>query len=280
MIQIGNYNTLIIDRFVEFGAYLKESSDSSKGEVLLPRRYVDDDMREGDELTVFVYTDSEDRPVATLEQPYAHVGQFAFLQTAQVNRVGAFLDWGLQKNLLVPFKEQKIKMFPGGIYLVYIYLDHNSKRVVASAKIEKFLDNVIPTYNKNDKVDALIIGRNPLGYTAIVDNLHRGLIYENEIYQPLEIGSHVTAFVKNVRDEDGKLDLSLNNPDTLLRIEKIGETILDILHRDTFRISEKASADVIKETFHCSKKDFKKAVGLLYRERKIVIDDKGIVELA
>lgn len=279
MIKIGDYNEMRIMRFMDFGAYLSDINGDDKSEVLLPRRYVDEDMCVGDTLKVFVYTDSEDRPVATLEQPYARVGEFAFLQTIQVNRVGAFLDWGLQKNLLVPFKEQKIKMFPGGIYLVYIYLDNNSQRVVASARVEKFLGNVFPEYKKNDEVDALIIGRTSAGYQAIVDNLHRGMIYENETYQPLEIGRHVRAFVKQVREEDGKIDLTVNNPDTLNRIEHIASIIMDTLQRDTSIVNEKASSESIKDTFKCSKKDFKKAVGMLYREHKVIVDDKGIVQL-
>lgn len=275
MIKIGNYNKLRIERTVDFGAYLKSTDTDSNEEILLPRRYLEPSMKVGDEIEVFVYRDSEDRPVATTEKPFVTVGEFAFLQTVQVNKVGAFLDWGLPKNLLVPFKEQKIKMFPGGIYLVYVYLDHNTGRVVASAKIEKFLDNVFPEYKKGEKVDTLIIGHNDIGYQVVVDNRHRGMIYTNEIYQPLEIGQTVSAYVKNVRDEDGRIDLTLTAPGTIDRVEKVAEKILDALNRGAFGLTDDSTPEEIKKKLQCSKKDFKKAVGLLYRQHKIVIDSDG-----
>lgn len=271
MIKIGDNNILKINRFVDFGAYLSVPDGSDKNEVLLPKRYVDDEMQPGDEIKVFVYTDSEDRPVATTETPFATVGEFVFLQTVQVNRVGAFLDWGLQKNLLVPFKEQKIKMFPGGIYLVYIYLDHTTGRVVASAKIEKFLGNVMPEYKKGDKVKCLVISHAPIGYQVIVDNLHRGMIYSNEVYRPIEIGKHLEAYVKNVREEDGKIDLTLSAPGTRGRIEKIADMILENLKSGKKILNEKSSAEEIAQEYQCSKKDFKKAIGLLYRNHQIDI---------
>lgn len=283
MIKIGDYNNLHIDRIVDFGAYLVPSSKNKnpdkKEEVLLPARYLEPEMKVGDTVRVFVYTDSEDRPVATTETPYAKAGQFAFLQIVQINRVGAFLDWGLQKNLLVPFKEQKVKMFPGGIYLVYVYLDDSSKRVVASAKVEKFLGNVFPEYVRGEKVSALVIGHTGIGYQVIVDDMHRGMIYSNELYSPLDIGQTVTAFVKNVRREDGKIDLTMTAPGTLGRVDKIGAMIIEALGAGKLTVTDNSTPEEIKAAFHCSKKDFKKALGALYRERKIVIGDDTI-ELA
>lgn len=283
MIKIGDYNILKVGRIVEFGAYLyplDQIDSEHPEEVLLPKRYVENtELQQGDEIKVFVYTDSEDRPVATTEQPFAKVGEFAFLQTVQVNRVGAFMDWGLQKNLLVPFKEQKIKMFPGGIYLVYIYLDMNTRRVVASAKVEKFLDNVFPEYTAGDKVNALLIGRNEVGYQTIVNNLHRGLIYFNEVYRPLEIGQQYEAFVKNIRAEDGRIDLTLTQPGTLGRIEKVSKLIIETLTDGKTPVNDNFTPDEIKTIFHCSKKDFKKAVGYLYRNQKIVITNEGDLRL-
>ena len=281
MIAIGQYNTLKISRLSEYGAYLCEVENNhckKDDEILLPRRYVNDGMSVGDEIRVFVYNDSEDRPVATTETPFATVGQFAFLQTVQVNRVGAFMEWGLQKNLLVPFKEQKIKMFPGGIYLVYVYLDNNSGRVVASARIEKFLGNVFPTYKHGEKVDALVIGRNEIGFQTIVDNLHRGIIYFNETFHPVEIGSHIEAYVKNIRPEDSKIDLTLTAPGTVDRIEKIAHLIMESLNfqNGSMQVTDKTSPDQIKSLFHCSKKDFKKALGMLYKLRKIQIGEENI----
>lgn len=286
MIKTGNYNTLRIERFVEFGAYLvdptvspKKPQDKEIREVLLPRRYLSDEMVVGDTLKVFVYTDSEDRPVATTEKPYATVGQFAFLQAAQVNRVGAFLDWGLQKNLLVPFKEQKVKMFPGGIYLVYVYLDQTTGRVVASARIEKFLGNVLPEYVRDEKVSALVIAHPQIGYKVIVDNLHFGMIYANEIYRPLEIGQTIEAYVKNVRREDGRIDLTLTSPGTLGRVEKIATQIIEALEAGKMHLTDQSSPEAIRDTFQCSKKDFKKAIGNLYRQHRIILDEDHI-ELA
>ena len=288
MISIGNFNDLRIERFVEHGAYLVEPDENIKPgktetkfkEVLLPARYVTDRMVIGDILKVFVYTDSEDRPVATTEIPFATAGEFAFLQVSQVNRVGAFLDWGLTKNLLVPFKEQRVKMCPGGIYPVYIYLDKTTNRVVASAKLEKFLGNVYPDYSRGQKVDALVLTHTPIGYKVIVDNRHAGMIYENEIYSPLEIGSSISAYVKQVRAEDGKIDLTLTAPGTLGRIEKIADKVISLMGEGNFNLNDHSSPEEIKALLNCSKKDFKKAVGSLYRQNKIVINDNGYLELA
>lgn len=285
MINIGRYNELRIERFVEHGAYLIEPNDTSTSEkhhneVLLPARYIEDSMQVGDIVKVFVYTDSEDRPVATTEVPFACVGEFAFLQVLQVNRVGAFLDWGLPKNLLVPFKEQRVKMCPGGIYLVYIYLDMNTRRVVATAKIEKYLGNVFPEYVRGQKVDALVIGRTAIGYQVIVDNLHHGMIYSNEIYRPLEIGETITAYVRQIRPDDNKIDLTLTAPGTLGRIDKLAKVVIDRLKEGEFTLNDHSSAQEIHDQLGCSKKDFKKTIGALYREKKIVIADDGHITLS
>ncbi len=287
MISIGNFNNLRIERFVDHGAYLVEPDDESHShktnpifkEVLLPARYVTDKMVVGDIIKVFVYTDSEDRPVATTEIPFATVGEFAFLQVSQVNRVGAFMDWGLSKNLLVPFKEQRVKMCPGGIYPIYIYLDTTTNRVVASAKLEKFLGNVYPDYTRGQKVTALVMARTPIGYKTIVDNRHAGMIYENEVFSPLDLGSTVPAYVKQVRNEDGKIDLTLTAPGTLGRIEKIADKILRQLAEGDFSLNDHSSPDEIRSILGCSKKDFKKAVGALYREAKITILENGNIEI-
>lgn len=281
MIEVGQYNKLKIERTVDFGAYLVPLQEGKDGEdkfheVLLPNRYITPSMKVGDVVRVFVYTDSEDRPVATTETPFATVGQFAYLQTVQVNRVGAFMDWGLQKNLLVPFKEQKVKMFPGGIYLVYVYLDHATGRVVASAKVEKFLGNVLPQYVRGEKVHALVTGHTPIGYQVIVDNLHRGMVYSNEIYQPLDIGQTVTGYIKNVRREDGKIDVTLTAPGTLGRVDKISQQIIEALRKGRMNVNDDSTPDEIRQAFQCSKKDFKKAIGALYRDRKITFADRKI----
>ncbi|MDE6703579.1 MAG: GntR family transcriptional regulator [Muribaculaceae bacterium] len=273
MINIGKYNRLRVARFVDFGAYL---TDDNGNDVLLPARYVPADAAVGDEIEVFVYNDSEDRPVAVTEHPFACVGEFAFLQVAQVNKIGAFLDWGVPKHILVPFSEQRIRMEEGGIYPVYVYLDHITKRVVASAKLEKFLGNVMPEYRVGDKVNALVWQHTPIGYKVIVDNLFQGMIYDNEVYAPLEIEQTITAYVKNVRD-DNKIDLTLGGR-AVNRVAEVADEIIDRLNREggSMTVTDASSPEEIKEAFHCSKKDFKKAIGKLYKEHKIVITDDSV----
>lgn len=275
MIKIGQYNTLKVSRRVDFGVYL---TDGSQTEILLPTRYVPEQIGVGDEIEVFVYKDNENRLIATTERPYATVGEFAYLQVSQVNEVGAFLDWGIMKDILVPFREQKAKMRPGGIYLVYVYLDHATQRVVASAKVERFIGNVLPHYRRGDKVAALVTEHvSGIGYRVIVDNLHYGMIYENELYRPVEVEQTVTAYIRQVRD-DGKLDLTLEEPGDG-RIVKVADTIMAALEKAPegyLPIGDKTSPEEIKRLFNCSKKDFKKALGHLYRDRKILLSDGEI----
>lgn len=280
MIKIGKYNNLYISRFVDFGAYLTDGTEKcgQLEEVLMPGRYLKDNAVVGDEIRAFVYNDSEDRPVATTDIPYATVGQFVFLQVVAVNRVGAFLDWGLPKNLLCPYSEQKVKMHAGGIYLVYVYLDPNTKRVVASAKIRKFLGNSYLDYRNGQRVQALLIGHNNIGYQAIVDDKDLGIIYDNEIYVPLELEQTVTAYVKQVR-EDGKIDLTMTMPGTINRVEHLGAEIIELLRENRMPLTDKSDPDEVRSLLHCSKKDFKKAVGALYRDRKIAIADNGTISL-
>lgn len=273
MIKLGQYNTLRVARFVDFGAYL---SDDEGHEVLLPSRYVPEDAAVGDEIEVFIYNDSEERPVAVTDKPFATVGEFAFLQVVQVNQYGAFLDWGVPKNVLVPFSEQRVRMQPGGIYPVYLYIDHATQRIVASAKLEKFLGNVIPEYRPGDKVSALVWQHTTLGYKVIVDNLFQGMIYDNEIYAPLEIEQTITAYVKMVR-EDGKIDLTVGDR-AKNRVSELSDEIMRKLSNEggTMAVSDSSSPELIKATFKCSKKDFKKAIGKLYKERRIVINGDNI----
>lgn len=279
MIELGRYNTLRVARFSDYGLYLTDDDAEAPQEVLLPGRYVTDEMVVGDTVRVFVYKDSEDRPVAVTEHPFIQVGEFAYLQAAQVNKIGAFMDWGLPKNLLCPFSEQKVKMVQGGIYLVYAYLDKETQRVVASAKVNKFLDNVYPDYEQGQEVQVLVTGRTDIGYQCIVNNLHRGMIYENETYEPLALEQQMTAYVKLVRP-DGKIDLTLTSPGTAGRIGKIGREIMRLLESGCFMLTDKSSAEDIHMELHCSKKDFKKAVGMLYRTHAIVIATDGRISKA
>lgn len=274
MIQLGKVNRLQIVKFVDFGLYL----DGGEGvEILLPRRYVTDEMKEGDEIDVFVYADSEDRLVATTETPKAMVGEFAFLQVAAVNNVGAFMDWGLMKDLLVPFREQKVRMEKGRYYVVYIYVDDNSKRIVASAKLDKFLDNKIPQYEPNDEVEIIVTKKTDLGYKVIVDNLFWGMIYHNEIFKDINIGEVHKAYVKNIRD-DQKIDVILTSNKGKDRVDTVADEILDFLKISSgfMKFNDSSSPEEIKKQFKCSKKDFKKSIGLLFKKGIVTITDDGV----
>ena len=277
MVELGKYQDMEIRRLVDFGAYLYKPGEEA--EVLLPARYMPENPQQGDTVRVFIYKDSEDRLIATTERPYATVGEFAYLEVTAVNDVGAFLDWGLMKDLLVPYNQQKVRMRRGGIYLVYIYVDDASGRIVASAKIEKFLGNVFPEYHPGQKVSALVIEHTPIGYKVIVDNLHRGIIYSNELYSPIEIEETVTAYVKQIRP-DGKIDLTMQDA-APRRQAALADRILEHLASDgAAPVGDKSSPELIEMLFACSKKDFKKAVGHLYREHKISIAPNGIISKA
>jgi hypothetical protein len=196
----------------------------------------------------------------------------------EVNRIGAFVDWGLVKNLLVPYSEQKSKMHPGGVYLVYIYLDANTNRVCASAKIDKYLGNAYPEYKRGEKVEVLVYGRTPIGYQVIVDNKHKGMIYANEVYREINVEEHLTAYVKHVR-EDGKIDLTLTTPGTASRINSLSDLIIELLKAGRLTVNDKSSPEEIKQQLHCSKKDFKKTIGALYKEHQIAIELDGKIVL-
>ncbi|MDE5720829.1 MAG: GntR family transcriptional regulator [Paramuribaculum sp.] len=264
MINIGKTNTLKVSRLVDFGAYLTDDSNGAT-EILLPRRYVTDDLRPGDEIEVFVYNDSEDRPVATTERPIAQVGEVAVLEVVGNCRYGAFLDWGLPKDLLVPFGEQRARMKIGGHYPVYIYLDDASKRIVASARLGKFLGNVLPSYATGQEVDAVIYERTDIGYRCAVDSLHQGMLYSDEIFRPVSIGQRLKAYVKNVRP-DGRIDLSAS-PDAKQRTRQLADRIAATIEAagGHIAISDASSPETIQAAFECSKKDFKKAVGHLLK---------------
>lgn len=273
MINLGRYNRLYISRFVDFGAYL---TDGEGNEVLLPARYLSPDSTVGDEVEVFVYNDSEERPVAVTDRPFAQIGEFAFLQVADINRYGAFLDWGVPKQILVPFAEQRVRMKQGGVYPVYVYLDHVTNRIVASAKLEKFLGNVMPDYRPGQAVKALVWQHTNLGYKVIADNLFQGMIFDNDVYAPLEIGQTITAYIKSIRD-DCKLDLTLSDRAD----RRIGELAEHIAARlkdcgGVLPLSDSSSPELIKAEFQCSKKDFKKAVGKLYKDHLITIGTDSI----
>lgn len=269
--KIGEYNVLRINRMVDFGAYL---IDDDTHEVLLPKRYLTPEMKVGDQISVFVYNDSENRPVATTEQPLAVVGDFALLRVKAVNKVGAFLDWGLTaKDLLVPFGEQRVDMQAGRSYVVRVYLDPASQRIVASAKLAKFLNQTEPDYYHREKVEVLVVQRSDLGYRVIINNAHWGQIYQNETYQEVNIGDRFTAFVKQVRP-DGKVDVTLAKIEKM-RVDDLAERIESHLRASggKMALTDKSDPEDINKVFQCSKKDFKKALGLLYRQHKVTLGD-------
>ena len=273
MLNIGNYNTLRIIKILSFGAYL----DGGEGkEILLPTRYVPNGAQVGDDVEVFIYHDNEGRLIATTLHPNAVVGEFAFMQVKSVNTTGAFLDWGLMKDLLVPYKEQKLTMREGKWYLVYVRLDHVTGRVMASARIEKFLNNIPPKYEFNQEVSLLVADDTEIGYKVIVNNLHWGMVYHNQVFQRLEKGEHLKGYVKEIREDD-KLDISLT-PLGYQKVDGIAQTILQALQMQNgfLPVHDKSDPEVIYSLFRCSKKAFKQAIGALYRQHRIALEPDGI----
>ena len=273
MLNIGNYNTLKIIKILSFGAYL----DGGEGkEILLPTRYVPNGAQVGDDVEVFIYHDNEGRLIATTLHPNAVVGEFAFMQVKSVNTTGAFLDWGLMKDLLVPYKEQKLTMREGKWYLVYVRLDHVTGRIMASARIEKFLNNIPPKYKFNQEVDLLVADDTEIGYKVIVNNLHWGMVYHNQVFQRLEKGEHLKGYVKEIREDD-KLDISLT-PLGYQKVDGIAQTILQALQMQNgfLPVHDKSDPEVIYSLFRCSKKAFKQAIGALYRQHRIALEPDGI----
>ena len=273
MIELGRYNTLTVVKIVDFGVYL---DGGERGEILMPKEYVPANCSPDDEVRAFIYFDSEDRIVATTEVPAVQVGEFGYLKVIAVNRIGAFLDWGLRKDLLVPFREQRDPMVEGKSYLVYAYVDKASDRIVASTKIDKYLDQVFPDYVPGQEVDLLIARKTDLGYAVIVNNLHWGLIYDNEIFQPLKIGRKLRGYIKMVR-EDEKIDVSLQ-PLGFAKIEGLAGLILEKLkdYGGILDLSDKSDPEEIYRVFGCSKKNFKKALGTLMKQGLIEIGDTEV----
>ncbi len=273
MTELGKYNELRVVKELDFGLYL---DGSELGEILLPIRQVAPNTKPDDIIEVFLYKDSEDRLIATTREPFAIVEEFAVLRVVEVNKTGAWLDWGLDKHLLVPFREQKQDMEEGKSYLVYIYLDIESQRLAASSKLDKFLDNIPPEYEVGQEVDLLISNKSDIGYTAVINNLHSGLIYENEVFQKIKRGQKLKGYIKKLRDDD-KIDLILQKPG-FKKIDNISQLILNKLKSEGgfLHVTDKSSPDEIKRLFEISKKNFKKAIGTLYKQRLILIEADGI----
>lgn len=264
---------MIIIRESDHGIYLENEEGD---EVLLPNKYVPETWMVYDKIEVFVYLDHEERPVATTLKPKIKLDQFGKLTCVEVNKFGAFLDWGLEKHLFVPFKEQVIPMEPGNEYLVFCYLDLETGRLAASSKVHAFLDNSELTVKPFEQVDLLVSNETELGYNVIVNQLHLGLIYHDEVFKPLKIGDSVTGYIKKIR-EDNKIDITLQRPG-YRSIEPNAQKILDRLKAagGFMDISDKSAPDDIKNRLQMSKKSFKKAAGNLYKQRLIEIKEDGI----
>lgn len=269
--EIGVYHTLEVDRLTEPGAFLTDGET----DVLLPNKYIPQGTREGDLLKVFVYRDSEDRIICTTQIPYAEVNQFAYLKVRDTNNIGAFLDWGIDKDLLVPFREQKADLQRGYWVLVYIYLDEKSDRVAATAKVAKYFKEVTDL-SEGDEVDLLIADTTDLGLNVVVNNAHRGLIFENDIFHDVLEGDRIKGFIKQVRP-DGKLDVSLRK-EGLENLEIGAEHILNELKASEgfLPLHDKSDPDEIQSRLQMSKKNFKKSVGILYKKKLIELVDGGI----
>jgi len=273
MATIGRFNVLKVLRETGSGYFL---DGEELGDILLPGNNVPSALEIDDQIEVFIYFDSEDRIIATTDDPYCEVGDFALLEVVEVNEVGAFLNWGLQKDLLVPFREQKIKMEPGSWHIVHVYIDEKTNRIAASAKVDRFLGKEPATFKPGDEVELFIYGPCPLGFNAIINNQFWGMLYSSEVFQPLNRGEHITGYINKVR-EDGKIDLYLY-PAGFKKAETSAELIVTYLNRNNgfIEITDKSPADVIYETFGISKKNFKMAIGSLYKNRIIEIGENGI----
>lgn len=258
---------------VDFGMYL---DGGDEGEVLLPQRYVPEGCKPGDELDVFLYLDQDEKLVATTQTPLAKVGDFAWLKVAWVNEYGAFLDWGLMKDLFCPFREQKMKMEIGNSYIVHVHMDSESYRIVASAKIERYFCTEFPPYKHGQTVNLLVWQKTDLGFKVIIDNNYPGLVYKDQIFKNIHTGDRLPGYIDLVR-EDGKIDVTLQ-PTGRRMTESLSETLLNYMrsHDGRCQLTDKSPAEDIYNEFQASKKNFKKAVGDLYKRRLITIGENAL----
>lgn len=277
MIRLGDYNTLKILRRAEQGFYLE---GDETGDILLPNRYITRGMHIGDEVEVFIYLDQEERPIATTETPYAKVGEFACLEVAWTNQYGAFLKWGLMKDLFCPFREQKQRMEIGRRYIVYVKIDDESYRLMATAKVDKLIETPsaddLSQLQHGQEVDCLVWQKTDLGFKTIINNRFQGQLYDNQIFRPLHGGDRLTAYVDHVR-QDGKIDLTLQ-PTGRQQTLDFAEVLLRYLYENNgyCELDDHSPSELIADRFKVSKKVFKKAIGDLYRRRLITIENDGL----
>ncbi|WP_281632667.1 CvfB family protein [Flavobacterium luteolum] len=279
MLEIGKYNTLTILRDTKVGLFLGSPEKDPEGvhDVLLPNKYVPKVFEIGEELIVFVYLDHEQRPVATTLVPYILLNEFALLRVNYINNVGAFMDWGMEKDILVPFKEQARPMEKGKRYLVYLYMDKQTNRLVASSKTNQFLSNDNLTVEKGEEVDLIVSHITDMGINVIINEQHKGLLYKDEVYDDsIRTGDRMRGYIKTIRP-DNKIDVALQ-PQGVESIEPNAEKILNELRasRGFLRLNDNSHPEDIKTVLKMSKKSFKKAIGSLYKEKLIEIKDDGI----
>ncbi|WP_223788472.1 CvfB family protein [Marinicella meishanensis] len=268
MADLGQMNRLTVLRVLDIGAIL----DGNKlGDILLPARQMPDTLREGSELDVFVYLDSEDQPIATTAQPKVMVGQCAYLKVVDVNPVGAFMDWGLPKDLLLPYAEQAKKLQPGMHKVVYVYVDRASSRITASARLDKHLHEENRHFVPGQAVDVLFCGHSDLGYKGVINNTHLGLLHHSDVMQPVRIGQRTTAYIKSIHPS-GKINLALHLPNKK-QLGELAEQILADLEANGGEslLTDRSSPEDIKRKWQVSKGSYKKALGALYKNRKIII---------
>ena len=275
MVEIGKTNKLIVTKQVDFGLYL---DDENEDNILLPKRYAPKNAEIGDELEVFIYLDSEDRIIATTEKPYVEIGKTAHLEVVDTGSFGAFLDWGLAKDLLVPFKEQRIPMLKGKSYSVFLFIDATG-RISASSKLSRYLEEENHgTFIEDEKVDLQIVSRSDLGYKAVINDTHLGLLHNSELLQPINIGAKSVGYVRKIREDD-RINLSLQERGEIV-VNELSQNILEFINDEggSSDLTDKSSPDLIFKTFKVSKSNYKKALGKLYSEQKILIED-GLVKI-
>ncbi len=274
MIEIGKYNNLVILRETSVGLFLGAEDGQ---DVLLPRRYYPESYQIGDRIRVFVYPDNEGRKIATTLVPKVLVNEFAFLQVKAIESVGAFMDWGLDKDLMVPFREQRQRMEKGRWYIIYMYVDEKTARLVGTNKIEKHLQNDQLKIKAGDEAEVLIMQKTDLGYSAIINNEHKGLIYDNEIYREINIGQKLNGYIRTIR-RDNKIDISLQPPGFRNSIDSLSDLLTRKLIENSgfLPLNDNSSPEKIYETLGISKKSFKKTIGALYKSREIEITTEGI----
>jgi len=273
MIELGKYNTLEVRRKTSVGLFL---SDREGNELLLPNKYIPEGIEIGEEIKVFIYKDSEDRIIGTTLTPKVFLHQFAYMKVEMISQHGAFLDWGLEKQLFVPFREQARKMEEGKWYIIYMYRDEESDRLVASSKINGYLDNDELTVKVGDQVDILICESTDLGINVIINNIHKGLIYHNELFAKVNIGDIRKGYIKNIR-EDNKIDVQLQKQG-YGNVEPSAQIILEKLKANGgfLELTDASAPEDIAKQLEMSKKTFKKAIGSLYKNHLINIEQTGI----